>query len=193
MKKEMTYRIMSDTIMPGFYNSILLHDEMFSDIDCRDRDLDDVRGYMDDVCKAMTERLLKPMLTSDKRICNKAEFKEVVSCSDYSRGNDRLVLTINADVKYLANWIAENSAEGFDEYLGYRWSSHDGFVSRVPDNIDDYMESGVEDYPGVMFDYYILTKIYNDNHVVSHIEDEESTDYYLRMYEIATDVLFMHV
>jgi hypothetical protein len=198
MKKEITYNVRSNTIMPGFCNSILLHNEMFSDM--RDENtldvnygLDDVHEYMDDVCKAITERLLKPMLISDKRICNKVEFKEVVSCSDYMRGNDRLVLTLKADVDFLANWIMQQLADGFDEYLGYRWSSHTGFVSYVPDNIDEYMESGIKDYADVMFDYYILTKIYEDEHVVPHIEADEETSYYLQMFEIANEMVCDHL
>lgn len=200
MKENFQYCNDNLAIMEGFYESHLYNSdtEYWLNENIKDgmRDngqkhveygIKDFKGFMNKVCERITDELIEPLLTEDKDICDKVEFKGVSSPSYYNFETDKLSLSLNIDLELLRDRILadEKLRNGFDRYLREKYTSYSGFCSFVENNIEDYFNEWR--YLDVMVDYYLLTKIYEIEDVREMQNKDKETSYQFASYEIADE------
>lgn len=188
----MDYTPSSRDIFPGFYESILLNSESESDYN-RDEQFSDPDNYVEreldynsftkEVCEEITS-LIGKILDAN------AEFREMYSPREYNFVTDQLTIEIDIDPERIKSEIlaSEDLSKGFDKYLHAHYTSRDGFWSFVENNIQDYFRKG--EHTDVMIDYYLLTKIYEDEDVVKCQRQAKKSDYYCQLWEIADNALY---
>ena len=182
----------SNDIFPGFYESILLNseseleynrDEQFSDPDNYvERELD-YNSFTQEVCEEITS-LIGKILGAE------ATFKDMHSPAYYNYTTDKLEMEIDIDSEKIKSEIlaSEDLSKGFDKYLHAHYTSRDGFWSFVENNIQDFFRK--EEYTDVMIDYYLLTKIYEDEDVVKCQKRPIETHYFYQLLDIADNALY---
>lgn len=204
MKKHFEYCDDNLVIMPGFYESTLFSsDTVYEENrqieeDCKENgeeyvehDINDFTAFQNAVCERITDNLIAPMLMEDENLCDSVKFKEVSSPAYYNFTTDKIVLDLNIDIDYLKNLIRSDKEmyDGFNKYLKEKYTSRDGFMIFVENEIEAYFEA--DDYQDVMVDYYLLTKIYDDKDVVRAVkEDNDWPHYSYQMMEIASECVY---
>lgn len=159
--------------------------------DYMDCEIDDFKQYCAEVCEEVTDEIESYLV--DGELVTEVELLGMSSPRYYNFTTDKLQLSVVCDIMRLANklWYDEEMHRCFDRYLHRKYSTCDGFISFVDNNIGDFMDSWK--YLDVMVDYWLLTKIYDTPDVCAALDKCEWTAYRERMYEIANDVLYRHM
>lgn len=201
-KAKLSYCPDSLNIFEGFYESCLYNSDMEYNYNCNleegepECELDDFRAFKDEVGEAAVERLSE-VIGEDDEIMSGLKFDHISSPAYYNFTTDKLVMNADIDLEALKEWVLEDNdrIDGFDDYLREKYSSRDGFLSFVPNNVDDYFEDSYDQYYDVLVDYYVLTKIYGDNPDVVWccLNKSMDSDYHWRLYEDADEIFYMHM
>jgi hypothetical protein len=137
-----------------------------SEDDEEDREWDFIPGGYEEfenaVCKKCVENIMDLMDNNDT--ITDMQFKELNSPREYNFTTDKLVCEVEVDLDKLKKYCYETEREKFEEYLKENYSSYDGFISFVPNNVKEFEQE--KDDTDVMIDFYIL----------SHLEDDYSKE-----------------
>lgn len=199
MKQTISYAPDNLNIFPGFYESFLYNSDSVYNFNYNERtnfggkyvdcDFDDFREFCKDVCSDITDKISE--LLVDNEIFFKCEYKSMSSPQEYNFTTDKLIMNVELDVEKLtkAVWEDEEMHKEFDKYLNKKYSSRDGFISFVANNIKEYYDE--QEYIDVLVDYWLLTKIYDNKCVLG--KDSEQTSYFWSICEIADENLYSHM
>lgn len=189
-------------IFYGFYESLLWNCDTeynwnYNERDCArnperyvEHEVADWKGYTDKVCSRITDKIAE--LIVDGEMITKCEYESMFSPREYNFTTDKLNLILEIDLEMLKGELIGNAEyrREFDRYLNRKYTSYDGFISFVENNVDGYFKESVEKYPDVMVDYWVLTKIYDTSDVVAAIEKNDLTSYHYDIIEIADDEVY---
>ena len=190
-------------IFEGFYESSLYNSDMEYNFNYNREDgeleyeLDDWDEYRKDVCLAVTDAL-RPYLCNDDGICASVEFNNLSSPMKYNFTTDKIELDIEIDLDKLKDWVLcdEKRRTEFNRYLSAKYTSYNGFMSFVDNNVDAFFKEGgsFERFPDVLIDYYVLTEIYGTTDIVGVAEKHETREaYHWEIYEAADEIFYMHM
>lgn len=129
----------SNKLFMGFYGTYL-------DYDLNEDDYYDMpEGYhfaytsWKDYCNAMGEKASKIIWNSiGSNVIKSIKFIEVDSPRFYNFETDKLVLNIDYNDVALKDYCFVDNREAFDEYLKNNFTSRDGFISFIPNNVEDF-------------------------------------------------------
>ena len=163
-------------LFSGFYESELYNSDMLyymSENDDEDREWDFIPGgyeeYEKAVCKECASNLF--YLMEDNDAIKSIEFTEMTSPREYNFTTDKLVCDVEIDLDKLRKYCYETNRTQFDNYLKENYSSYDGFISFIPNNVKEFEQE--KDDTDVMIDFYIL----------SHLEEGCSMEGWERLQE----------
>lgn len=164
---KITWTQWDNRLFPGFYESCLYNNDMLYDMteydeEGREWDFVEPNGYMDyeiAVCKACVEDIMDLMENNDA--ITEMKWKEMNSPQYYNFTTDKLVCELEVDMDKIKEWCYKTKRKEFAEYLKDNFTSCDGFISFVPNNIAEFHEDENTD---VMIDFYILTHLYEPSY-----------------------------
>lgn len=196
MKKDFFYCPDCLDIFPGFYESLLYNSDMEYCANQEreegepEREIKDWTGFTHAVCKGITD-ILRPILEREP-FCADVEYEGMTSPKYYNFATDRLHIKMQLDLDALKEWVLSDDArrEGFNGYLREKYTSYDGFISFVENDIDGYFEKSYDEYPDVLVDYYVLcdSNLLDDYDVVSSKRNQRDlTGYTWDIYEVASE------
>ena len=205
MIKEFHYNQGDCHIFEGFYESLLWSSDSESNWnynECSearnpdryvDHEVADWKGYTNKVCEEITEEIAG--LIVDNEMITRCEYESLWSPREYNFTTDKLNLILDIDLDMLKGELIGNAEyrREFDRYLNRKYTSCSGFISFVENNVDGYFKESVDEYPDVMVDYWILTKIYDTSDVVSAIEKGNLEHFHYRSIEIADDAIWEYM
>lgn len=150
-------------LFPGFYESCLYNSDMLyfmseNDEDGKEWDFVEPNGYAEyeiAVCKKCIEDIMDLMENNDA--ITDMQFKEINSPREYNFTTDKLVCEVEIDLDKLRKYCYETEREKFEEYLKENYSSYDGFISFIPNNVKEFEQE--KDDTDVMIDFYILSHL----------------------------------
>lgn len=195
MKKSFCYSPDCLDIFPGFYESLLYNSdtEYCANQDREEgepeREIKDWAGFTRAVCEGVTE-VLRPILERVPEVCDGVVYAGMTSPRYYNYSTDRLEVDMNFDADALKEWVLSDECrrEGFDSYLHERYTSYDGFISFVENDIDSFFEESYEAYADVLLDYYVLCEILGDEDVVwAKRNQRDMPAYTWDIYEVANE------
>lgn len=171
-------------IFEGFYESNLYNsDTLFSqsyDMNIPNGyslDIDDFNKYKDEVGKIATYILWN--LLSEEVIKN-MEYIGINSPNYYNFETDKLVIDIDFSLESLEDFCYNQNENDFDDYLHKIFSSRDGFISFVPNNIEELKSWDDNRKIDVMIEYYLLKNIDFD-------------EYQFQLYDSCNEILYNHL
>ena len=169
-------------LFSGFYESELYNSDMLYNIaynnqdeeEYKDKEWDFVEpdGYTEyekAVCKECVSNIF--YLMEDNDAIKSMEWVELNSPREYNFTTDKLVCELEVDMDKIKKWCYETKRDAFNQYLKENYTSYDGFISFIPNNVKEF-EQEKED-TDVMIDFYIL----------SHLEEGCSTEGWERLRE----------
>ena len=162
-------------LFDGFYESIHCHSDEFLDVEMEDKailndllffidnkndievvyEYDNFNEYQKDVCTTFMELYVEKIIDElPNDITNKDCFKfdivgdiEIVSPKYYNYTTDKCYIDIETNYETL-DMIKQYtlSQKGAKEYLIDHYTSCDGFISFVSNNIDEWKDTNIEEY-----------------------------------------------
>ena len=169
MKQKHTYHQFSTALFEGFYESNLFNSDTertLSDYYESKQEIKDFSGF----CRTIAERvplLLESDLNVDSDILSDFCLLEIDSPRFYNYRTDRLVLSVNVDVELLKGYAYSSHPIEFESYLKENFTSYDGFISFVPNNLSDFLEWEETDQQtsiDVLIEFYLLSRIDLDSY-----------------------------
>jgi hypothetical protein len=110
----------------------------------------------------------------------------------YNYETDSLVIDVKLNLTKLKNYCFKEHKEAFNKYLKDNFTSYDGFISYIANNIytfmEDYKQQPNTKEINVMIEYYLLTQIYDSD---SNFEGYSS--YEERLYTDVNEILYEHL
>jgi len=205
MLQEFHYQTGDYHIFCGFYESVLWNSDSEYDWNYNertnvknperyvDREVKDFNAFCNKVCEGIAEEIGE--LLVDGEICTECGYESMSSPREYNFTTDKLNLKLKIDLDLLKGELIGNAElrREFDRYLHEKYTSCSGFISFVENNVDGYFEKSVDEYPDVMVDYWLLTKIYDTSDVVKAIESCEYQYYHERCMEIANNAIYEYM
>lgn len=205
MLQEFHYQTGDNHIFCGFYESVLWnsdselnwnYNERFSVKNPEryvNREVKYFNAFCKEVCEGIAEEISE--LLVDGEICTQCEYESMSSPREYNFTTDKLNLKLKIDLDLLKGELMGNAElrREFDRYLHEKYTSCSGFISFVENNADGYFKESVDEYPDVMVDYWLLTKIYDTSDVVNAIESCEYQYYHERCMEIADNAVYEYM
>ena len=164
MKTKQTYYQNSTALFEGFYESNLFNSDTeyyISENLESPHEIKDFHAFCEQVSKKATD-LLDPC----DEVLSDFEFVRLDSPRYYNYGTDRLVISCQVDIEALHKFAFESNRDAFDLYLHEHFTSYDGFISFVPNNVEDFernVKDVQEDAPDnlldVLIEFYLLKTI----------------------------------
>jgi hypothetical protein len=133
-----------------------------NDEDGKEWDFVEPNGYAEyeiAVCKRCIEDIMDLMENNDA--ITDMQLKEMNSPREYNFTTDKLVCELEVDMDKIKKWCYETEKEKFEEYLKENYTSYDGFISFIPNNVREFKEKEDTD---VMIDFYILSHLYEPSY-----------------------------
>ena len=163
---KIEYQNWSTEIFQGFYESELYNSNTEYSFNTNSDDeqryeLQDWEGFTQAVARAHAD-LLFDNLKQKEQIIKSIEYKGLYSPRYYNFETDKLNLIIDCDVEALKKYCFEDNKAEFDVYLHDNFTSYDGFISFVPNNVKEFMseyEDDTERMLNVMIEYYLLENL----------------------------------
>lgn len=163
MKHE--YINFSCKIFAGFYETFLYNSDMLyneqhsynSMPEGYELEIDDFVAYQNEIGKKAVDKLYDQLYDFD--VIQDMNFKEIVSPAYYNFETDKLVIDIDYDEDALKKYCFETFADDFDNHLHEMFSSRDGFISFVPNNLKEFKEWNDDRMIDVMIEFYLLQMI----------------------------------
>lgn len=164
---KITWNQQDRRLFPGFYESCLYNSDMLyfmseNDEDGKEWDFVEPNGYAEyeiAVCKRCVEDIMDLMENNDA--ITDMQLKEMNSPREYNFTTDKLVCELEVDMDKIKKWCYETEKEKFEEYLKENYTSYDGFISFIPNNLREFKEKEDTD---VMIDFYILSHLYEPSY-----------------------------
>lgn len=161
------YCVQDSSLFPGFYNSVLFNEGLLSDaIDSindsdHDYDLTDVDGYCKAVCKKIVDDVYSNLVDD---VIKSIKFAYVVNPAYYNFETDKLNLELDLDRDALEVYIFKTNAEEFDVYLAENFTSYDGFISYIANNLHEFRNQYLTEGKcgralDIMLDFYLLSHL----------------------------------
>lgn len=195
-----TYNNWSTKIFEGFYNSGLYNDDIIYNIERNDRDegyLKENEGYdieWDSFTNEVTDYAVYELLNtlSDNSIIKDMKLKKLCSPKYYNYETDSLIIDMDLNLRNLKTYCLKEHADEFNKYLKKNFTSYDGFMSFVDNNIRDFINTYKNNTDktreiDVMIEYYLLTQI-NNSLDCDNFDYDNSYQY--SMYEHANEVIY---
>lgn len=188
--KKIKYINWTPSIFPGFYESELYNSDMLYNFTANDELPDGeywdfVDGgfekYCQDLAKQTAEQLVYD-LDQDEQIIKESEFVALHSPKYYNFETDKIECNLEIDWPALIKWI-KSHRDDFDRYLHDNFTSYDGFVSFVPNNVSEFfinLDDDFEKLSQVMIEYYIL----------EHLDLDLWRDH---LFEMATNTIWNYI
>lgn len=133
------------TLFAGFYESYLYNSDTLYNVnqgrDDNDPELD--IDDWDDYCKdvgAMCVDCLNEYIGDEHCPIKKLTFKGIASPKYYNFETDRLICDVEYDRTALIDYCFSKHRKEFDEYLKENFTSYDGFISFVPNNVAEFWQ-----------------------------------------------------
>ena len=161
------YCVQDSSLFPGFYNSELFNEGLLSDaIDSindsdNDYDLTDVDGYCKAVCQKIVDDVYSAVVGD---VIKSMKFAYVVNPAYYNFDTDKINLELDLDRDALEVYIFKTNADDFDKYLAKNFTSYDGFISFIANNVHDFRNQYLTEGKcgralDIMLDFYLLSHL----------------------------------
>lgn len=175
MKQKHTYHQFSTALFEGFYESNLFNSDTEYNLNRylnedsenpKEYEIKDFSGF----CRKIAERvpvLLESDLNVDSDILSDFCLLEIDSPRFYNYRTDRLVLSVDVDVELLKGYAYSSHPIEFESYLKENFTSYDGFISFVPNNLSDFLEweeTNQQSSIDVLIEFYLLSRIDLDSY-----------------------------
>lgn len=161
---KIEYQNWSREIFQGFYESNLYNSDTefyFNDGEDTEREIKDWQGFTTAVAQDCTACLWQ-YLNQEQKIIKSIEYKGLYSPEYYNFETDKLNLIVDCDIEALKKYCFEDNKAKFDSYLHDNFTSYDGFISFVPNNIKEFIskyEDDTERLQNVMIEFYLLQNL----------------------------------
>ena len=161
------YCVQDSSLFPGFYNSELFNEGLLNDAISycddpdHDYDLTDIDGYCKAVCKKIVDDVYSNLVDD---VIKSVMFAYVGNAAYYSLENDELNLELDLDRDALEVDIFKTNADDFDKYLAKNFTSYDGFISFIANNVHDFRNQYLTEGKcgralDIMLDFYLLSHL----------------------------------
>lgn len=193
-----TYNNWSTKIFEGFYESglydsdtLCLLEESHELKNNEHYDIEDWTGFTNDVAIACMDNLLD--ILPDDEIIQAFKFKEIHSPEYYNYETDSLILDVKLNLHKLKKYCFKTHRNNFNEYLKINFTSRDGFISYIANNINDFiLDYNSKTTPNdreinIMIEYYLLCQIYDS--VNPNDFQGNETIYHESNYEAASEII----
>ena len=196
------YNNWSCKIFEGFYESNLYNSDSLywitnNDIDGgylqnnQYYDIDNWEQFTKDVANQAVYKLLD--ILPDNDIIQDMKLKDIYSPKYYNYETDSLIIDVKLNLTKLKKYCFTTHRTAFNKYLKDNFTSRDGFISYISNNIDDF----IADYNkqpndkelNTMIEYYLLCQIYETD---SGFEGYY-TSYHHNLYESANEEIYNHL
>lgn len=180
-----TYTTWSSKIFEGFYESNLFNSDTEYNLSEgleSPHEIKDFAGF----CKSVSEKvvsLLDPM--DDSSPVQNLKLDYISSPQYYNYSSDKLVIQLDLDLVKLKVYCLKLNSESFGKYLKDNFTSRDGFISFVPNNIKDFVLE-LEYTPEPSTEYTLESKKLIDVMIEFYLISETDMDsYHQELYEYA--------
>jgi hypothetical protein len=180
MKYEYTNQ--SPELFAGFYDSVLHNYDLEAEIaeykaddSGMEYEIADWSGYQNSIAENCAEWLFNHLPNHD--IIKAMKYKELWSPMYYNFETDKLTLDCDIDLDGLKNYCLQANRDDFSKYLFENWSSRDGFVSFVE---NDILEFEKDPDITIMIEFYLLREI-------------DLEQYERFCYDLANDTIFNYL
>lgn len=175
MKQKHKYHQFSTALFEGFYESNLYNSDTEYNLNRylnddsenpKEYEIKDFSGF----CRTIAERvplLLESDLNVDSDILSDFCLLKIDSPRFYNYRTDRLVLSVNVDVELLKGYAYSSHPIEFESYLKENFTSYDGFISFVPNNLSEFLEweeTNQQSSIDVLIEFYLLSRIDLDSY-----------------------------
>ena len=192
MLKTIQYVNWSTQVFDGFYESLLWDsDAIFNLCDCEPEppvgyyyDIYGFESYMEEVEKEAVF-LMDCELAGEDSIIKSMKFTGISSPRYYNFSTDKLCIDVEVDYSALRSYCLIENRDEFDEYLKENFTSYDGFISFVDNNVHDFelnLDSESDKYDDVMLEFYILNQDYMKE------REYDFSEYKSELYEKANEM-----
>lgn len=179
------YCVQDSSLFPGFYNSVLFNEGLLNDAISyygdpdHDYDLTDVDGYCKAVCKKIVDDVYSNLVDD---VIKSIKFAYVVSPEYYNFDTDKLNLELELDRDALEVYIFKTNAEEFDVYLAENFTSYDGFISYIANNLHEFRNQYLTEGKSgraldIMLDFYLLSHLGELSYKFSDIAADTIQDF----------------
>ena len=161
---KIEYQNWSTEIFQGFHESELYNSNTEYDFNANDEqvfELQDWKGFTQAVAKAHAG-LLFDNLEQKEQIITAIEYKGLYSPKYYNFETDKLELVIDCDIEALKTYCFKDNCGDFDLYLYENFTSYDGFISFIPNNLKEFYvkyKDDTERLQNVMIEFYLLRNL----------------------------------
>lgn len=172
-------RIFEGFYESNLYNSDTLYNQAY-DMNIPEGyvlDIDDFEKYQNEVGQKATS-IIWNMLPED--IIQDMKFVDVYSPQYYNFETDKLIIDVDFSLELLEDFCYNQNKNDFDNYLHRIYSSRDGFISFVPNNIEEFKSWDDNRKIDVMIEYYLL-------------ETVDFEDYQCDLYDSCNEILYNHL
>ena len=161
------YCVQDSSLFPGFYNSELFNEGLLNDAISycddpdHDYDLTDIDGYCKAVCQKIVDDVYSNLVDD---VIKSIKFAYVVNPTYYNFDTDKLNLELDLDRDALEVYIFKTNADDFDKYLAKNFTSYDGFISFIANNVHDFRNQYLTEGKcgralDIMLDFYLLSHL----------------------------------
>lgn len=198
------YNNWSYKIFEGFYESNLFNSDTLYHIEQTDKEenylkdnqyyeIDNWEVFKKEIAKSAVNELLN--ILPDNEIIQSMKLKDVYSPKYYNYETESLLIDIKLNLTKLKKYCFNTYKEDFDHYLKENFTSYDGFISYISNNLNDfkieYYNPHNEREINVMIEFYLLSQIYGSTSNNDFIGFE--TSYHSRLYEDAQELIYEHL
>jgi len=155
------YTNQSPALFAGFYESVFNNSDYINEIaeykaDDTDTQYDIVNwnDYTNSICENCTAWLFDNLPNHD--IIKDMKYKELWSPQYYNYTTDKLTIDCDIDLDALKNYCLQANRTKFDEYLHENWTSYDGFISFIPNNVAEFEQKPDNT---IMIEFYLLNEL----------------------------------
>lgn len=186
---KITYINWSTEIFDGFYNSPLYNSDTLYWIEEMDRE----EGYLtknqeydinfDDYKQDVAEKAvikLEEFINPADNIIHSMKYRGINSPQYYNYRTDRLLIDMDVNINSLKIYCFKTYKDNFNQYLKDNFTSYDGFISFVENNLYTFKHQYKEDKNRclqVMIEFYLLNCIKNTNYSLRLAEYANETIY----------------
>lgn len=198
--EKVTFQNWSTLLFDGFYesnlyNSDVLYNDTVEDYNMgyleknEEYDIEDWDGFTTAVSNGAVE-IIDELLGNDEVLSN-LKFVSLSSPKYYNFSTDRLNIDMDVNVELLSKFCFETNKDSFDKYLKDTFTSYDGFISFVSNNIKDFKNGFDWDDRDkclqVMIEYYLLCQL---NNTTNHEYFDCDNNYQSQLYDWARDCIY---
>lgn len=161
-------------IFCGFYDSVLYNSDMLALGDTMEGYTFEFteKGwyyYTQKACCAWVGHMRELLYENNPLNMYLHGFVKLHSPKEYNFTTDKIEMEVDVDLRHLKRWCFRDKRMDFDKYLRETWTSYDGFVSFVPNNVpafkraygrgDKYEKANLRD---IMVEFYLLECVDTD-------------------------------